>query len=107
MHSGSHSTDVVPNNGASPDLLRRWVEQRNRTAYAIWTITGLSLPGLVLMARRRELVTVFVVAVLAIYPLMYYVVVSDMRCRYPVLWLSLLAAGYFARAVLSLPNKQP
>ena len=25
---------------------------------------------------------------------MYYVVVSDVRYRYPVLWLSLLGAGY-------------
>ena len=30
---------------------------------------------------------------------MYYVVVSDMRYRYPILWLSLLPAGYFLREI--------
>jgi hypothetical protein len=46
------------------------------------------------MVRRREAVTGFIAFVLFIYPLMYYVVVSDVRYRYPVLWLSFLAAGY-------------
>jgi hypothetical protein len=66
------------------------------TTYAIWLVTALALPGLILMAWRREPVTWFVITVLLIYPLMYYVVVSDVRYRYPVLWLSLLPAGYFA-----------
>ncbi len=64
-------------------------------AMVIWTFTLLSIPGLVLMAFHRLSVTAFVVAVLAGYPLIYYVVVSDVRYRYPVLWLSLLPAGYF------------
>lgn len=62
----------------------------------IWAVTVLSIPGLILMMRRREPTVLFVLAVLLIYPLMYYVVVSDVRYRYPVLWLSLLPAGYFA-----------
>jgi len=45
-----------------------------------------------LATERRHL---FVLFVLFIYPLMYYVVVSDVRYRLPVLWLSLLPAGYF------------
>ncbi len=61
----------------------------------IWIATLLSIPGLLLMIYRRERVTPFVLFVLAIYPLMYYVVVSDVRYRIPVLWLSLLPAGYF------------
>ena len=61
----------------------------------IWLTTVLSLPGLVIMARRRDRVCAFVLPVLAIYPLMYYIVVSDVRYRLPVLWLSLLAAGTF------------
>ena len=61
----------------------------------IWIETLLSVPGLLLMIYRRERVTPFVLFVLAIYPLMYYVVVSDVRYRIPVLWLSLLSAGYF------------
>ncbi len=62
---------------------------------AIWIATLLSIPGILLMIYRRERVTPFVLFVLAIYPLMYYIVVSDVRYRVPVLWLSLLPAGYF------------
>lgn len=64
---------------------------------AIWVTTVLFVPGLLLMIFRREPVTWFVLTVLLIYPLPYYVVVSDVRYRYPVLWLSLLPAGYFIR----------
>ena len=39
------------------------------------------------MTRNQEPITLYVLVVLALYPLMYYVVVSDMRYRYPVLWL--------------------
>lgn len=96
---------IRPGNSANnydiPDWVRHWVSQQNGIAYAIWLVTGLSVPGLILMVRRREAVTLFVFAVLAVYPLMYYVVVSDMRYRYPVLWLSLLPAGYFIREVVS------
>ena len=69
--------------------------------YIIWLATALSVPGLILMALRREPVTLFVAAVLLIYPLMYYVVVSDVRYRYPVLWLSLLQAGYLIARIVS------
>jgi hypothetical protein len=65
------------------------------TSYVIWLITALSVPGLILMTRRREPVTAFVAAVLLAYPLVYYVVVTDVRYRYPVLWCSLLPAGYW------------
>jgi hypothetical protein len=82
-----------------PDYIWSWVRQQNRIAYAIWLVTGLSIPGLILMAYRREAVTIFAFAVLALYPLIYYVVVSDMRYRYPILFLSLLPAGYFIRRV--------
>lgn len=63
-------------------------------AHFISIITALSLPGLILMGYRREPVTPFVVGVLLLYPLMYYIVVTDTRYRYPILWLSLLPAGY-------------
>ena len=61
----------------------------------IWLATVISLPGLVIMARRRNRSLAFVLPALAIYPLMYYIVVSDVRYRLPVLWISLLAAGHF------------
>jgi hypothetical protein len=86
---------------------RNWIRQQNGVACAIWIVTGLSLPGLFLMARRREPVVLFILAVMAIYPLMYYVVVSDMRYRFPILWLSLLPAGYFLCELLGRHAKVP
>jgi hypothetical protein len=65
-----------------------------RTA-VIWFTTIVSVPGFILMASRRVKVASFMIFVLLVYPLMYYVVVSDVRYRLPVLWLSLLPAGYF------------
>jgi hypothetical protein len=73
--------------------------ERAYMTYIIWLSTIFSIPGLILMAKRREPVTLFAAAVLLIYPLMYYLVVTDVRYRYPVLWLSLLPAGYFMAAV--------
>jgi hypothetical protein len=100
------ATEVAPTNQAyflkydfAPNWVATWVHEQNRTAYTVWIITALSIPGLILMARRGELVTIFVLVVLAVYPLMYYVMVSDMRYRYPILWLSLLPAGYFVGAL--------
>jgi len=61
----------------------------------ICVTTILSLPGLLLMIYRRERVVAYILSVLLLYPLMYYIVVSDVRYRYPVLWLSELPAGYF------------
>lgn len=71
---------------------------RSPSTVLVWLITALSVPGLVLMAWRREPGTLFVLAVLILYPLMYYIVVSDTRYRYPILWISALAAGYFVSA---------
>ena len=62
--------------------------------FTIWVATGLSLPGLFLLVRRRLWVSLFMIAVAAIYPLLYYIVVSDVRYRYPLLWMSLLCTGY-------------
>jgi len=79
-------------------VLQFWFPRRVEHPFKIgiiWCITVLSIPGLALMAYRRERATVYVLLVLLIYPLMYYIIVSDVRYRYPVLWLSLLPAGYF------------
>lgn len=77
-------------------------------AYFISLITALSIPGLILMGCRREPIIPFVLAVLLLYPLIYYIVVTNVRYRYPVLWLSLLPAGYFVlqflRLVVALPT---
>ena len=93
--------EVIPpeytfsNNFGLADYDERWMHQQHGIDYAIWAVTGLSIFGLALMVFRRQTVVVFVLAVLVVYPLMYYLVVSDVRYRYPVLWLSLLPAGYF------------
>jgi hypothetical protein len=63
----------------------------------IWIATILSFPGIALMVYRRVRFTLFVVTVLLVYPLMYYVVMSSPRYRYPILWLTLLPAGYFVQ----------
>jgi hypothetical protein len=70
-------------------------EEHALNVAAIWIATLLSIPGLILMARRREPLTLFALLALLIFPLMYYLIVSDIRYRYPVLWLGLLPAGYF------------
>lgn len=63
-------------------------------AFAVWIGTLFSVPGLILMLRRRNAVSLFLLAALFLYPLMYYIVVSEVRYRYPILWLSFLPAGY-------------
>ena len=70
------------------------------TVYATWVITLLSVPGIILMARRRVPATRFVLFIWMVYPLMYYIVVSCDRYRYPILWTSLLPAGYCLAALL-------
>lgn len=80
-----------------------WFPPRQRTpfrSYIIWVATALSIPGLTLMIRERAPVSIFVLTVLLIYPVMYYIVISDVRYRYPVLWLSLLPAGYWLARLL-------
>jgi 4-amino-4-deoxy-L-arabinose transferase-like glycosyltransferase len=70
-----------------------------RAAYAIWLITLLSIPGIVRMVRRKETAALFLGAVWLLYPLMFYVVVSWDRYRFPVLWTSALPAGYWLAAM--------
>jgi hypothetical protein len=99
--------EVIPpayafsNNFGLADYNQRWMRQQHGVDYAIWIVTGLSICGMALMVFRRQAVVVFVLAVLVVYPLMYYLVVSDVRYRYPVLWLSLLPAGYFVYELMS------
>ena len=66
----------------------------------IWTFTLISIPGLILMARHRVPATIFAGTTLLLYPPVYYLIVSDVRYRYPILWLSLLPAGYFVVWIL-------
>ena len=69
--------------------------------YAIWAITILSLPGMIVLCRERSPADYFILAVFVFYPLLYYVVVSSVRYRTPVLWLSALVAGRFLATFLT------
>jgi hypothetical protein len=86
---------------------RFWELTRQRMAdfwwppydWAIRAITVLSLFGLLAMARSALSPSLFLAGVLALFPVLYYVVQSDIRYRYPILWISLLAAGYLLSAL--------
>jgi hypothetical protein len=67
-------------------------------AWAVSSITAASLLGLALLAIRRRPAAPFFAAVFAVYPLLYYFIQSDARYRTPILWLSLLLAGYLLMA---------
>lgn len=67
-------------------------------ARAVSSITVASLFGLALLAARRRSLAVFATVVFAIYPLVYYLDNMDPRYRTPILWLSLLLAGYLVVA---------
>ncbi len=62
--------------------------------WSLWPVTILSALGLWWLFRLRHPVVFEMAVVFLIYPLMYYVVVADTRYRYPIVWLSLLAAGF-------------
>jgi hypothetical protein len=64
-------------------------------ARSVALVTLLAAVGLVLLARRRDPIFVFFAAALLVYPLLYYFIQSDPRYRTPILWIPLLAAGYF------------
>jgi len=78
-------------------------EQAPLTSYAIWVITLLSIAGAYLLwgsgsevPRRLKPAPqlLFLVFVWLVYPLTYYIVVACDRYRYPILWTSLLPAGF-------------
>jgi hypothetical protein len=57
--------------------------------------TLLSVPGIVLMFKRRIPFAWAVLFAYGVFPLMYYIVVTDERYRYPIIWCSFLSGGYF------------
>jgi hypothetical protein len=70
-----------------------------RATHMIWIITLISIPGFLLMLYRRLPVAALFGAIFLLYPLLYYVVVSEGRYRLPILWLSCLTAGYLVTAI--------
>jgi hypothetical protein len=72
---------------------------------SLWLITALAFGGLALMFRRHPRPAMLVLGIFFFYPLVYYIVVTDVRYRYPILWLSLLTAGYLVAAAIDQPAK--
>lgn len=77
-----------------------------RSAYAMWLATALSLPGLWLMIRRRNPALLYILTASLLYPLMFYIVVSSDRYRVPLLWTSLLPAGYFLAHIYGILRRR-
>ena len=75
--------------------------------FVIWAATEVSVPGFFLLFYRRIPVAWFMIAVATIHPMLYYVVVSDVRYRYSLLWLSFLAAGYVLSSVSTRFLRKP
>jgi len=67
-------------------------------AYSFWLITALAIPGAIWMGQRRLWTATVLLAVLIVYPLVYYVAPATPRYRYPILWVTLLQAGYLLTA---------
>lgn len=65
-----------------------------RYAAPCGVLTAVSLLGLGAMLRKRPLAAWYIGSVLALYPLINYVVQFEARYRYPILWATLLPAGY-------------
>ncbi|MDR3699196.1 MAG: hypothetical protein P4L56_06140 [Candidatus Sulfopaludibacter sp.] len=76
-------------------------------AYSVWVVTALSIAGLILMARRRNPAVLAILAILALYPAVYYVVQSAPRFRFPILWVSLLPAGLAMQQAFAALRKRP
>ncbi len=75
--------------------------------YSVGFLSAAAFAGLALMLRRRMPVAAFLGAVLALFPLLYYLVQVDTRYRTPILWLSLLSAGYLIAAAMEALFPRP
>src|SRR5581483_4147002 len=77
-------------------VLAFWLPFPNGGAYhwSLWIETLLSAVGMWWLLKVKYPIAWEMVGIFVIYPLMYYVIVADTRYRYPILWLSLLAAGF-------------
>jgi hypothetical protein len=64
-----------------------------------WVITALSLPGVILLAKKNFAAACMIVAAWVLFPVVYYVVPFEPRYRYPIYWTSLLPAAYALIAV--------
>jgi hypothetical protein len=63
-------------------------------AYSFWLLTALAIPGAIWIRRQRQWTGSVLLAICTLYPLVYYIAETTPRYRYPILWVSLLQAGY-------------
>jgi hypothetical protein len=97
-----------------------WLSEPLDAPWHRWSISGVTIAsaaGLLILALRRRRVAVFISGVWLVYPLLYYCVEHDPRYRVPILWMTLLGAGYFWSSVwdisasrrrgLRLPSRPP
>jgi hypothetical protein len=63
--------------------------------FAVRLVTALGLAGMMLMTVRRAPAAPFLVGASLLFSLPYMVIHVSTRLRFPIMWISLLAAGYF------------
>jgi hypothetical protein len=73
-------------------------------AASISAVTLLSIPGLFVIFRRSRLAASLAVACLVFYPPAYYLAEVELRFRYPIFWIALLASGCLITAILRSPS---
>jgi hypothetical protein len=66
-------------------------------------VTALSFIGWIAAVQRKERDSWTLGAILLLYPAVYYVTQADPRYRYPIVWVSLLLAGYIANGAVNSP----
>jgi hypothetical protein len=72
-----------------------------RRAWPLWGLTAISIAGIALLGRRDRPAAWTLAAILALYPLIYYLVQAEERYRYPIVWVTLLLAGYAITAAVA------
>ncbi len=61
---------------------------------AVWFMTLLSIPGFALMWKKSYSAAGILALWLLLFPPIYYIIQFDLRYRFPILWVTLLLAGF-------------
>jgi hypothetical protein len=79
-----------------------WMPQRSHILLTLaqWGLAALAAIGLVLLNRANRSAFLLIAGIWAGYPLLYYIVQTDLRYRYPIEWSIVLAAGVAADEIL-------
>jgi uncharacterized membrane protein len=79
---------------------------RRRYYYVVYSMTFLSIIGLLVTARRDLKSAMICASWLCVFPTIYYVVQFEDRYRYPIMWLTFLLGAVPLTAVLKWPFDQ-